>query len=79
MMHGLSQSEDLTRAAQVLSQKRAEQREHARVVAEAPVDQKSLHVERAATLAHEVGVAKAVYRAAYKAYTNPFGIEKTFS
>lgn len=69
-MHGLEQSEALTRAAQKLSAARMRYRE----LTEAGSGERVLS---RATDALES--AQMAYRAAYLAYTNPFGVVKTFS
>lgn len=60
-MHGLTQSEALTAAAQVLSKR-------LRIAEENP---------DSISAAADVESARAAYKAAYKVYTNPFGVRKT--
>lgn len=70
-MSGVTQSEALTRAAQKLSTARARLREAEalRVAGEIVVLSERYR--------DAVDLAEAAYRAAYVAYTNPFGVRKT--
>lgn len=65
-MHGLDQSQALTRAAQKLSAARE------RYYAKARLSEES-------RLRDSLEGAELAYKAAYKAYTNPFGVKKTTS
>lgn len=67
-MHGTDRSEALTRAAQKLSAAR----EYLNTLKEEGVGRESM--ERAWD---RVETAEMAYKAAYKAYTNPFGVVKT--
>lgn len=78
-MHGVEQSEAVTKTAQALSSALANQRGLALIIARASVDEKAQYVARAQDASNRVVGARAAYKVAYKAYTNPFGVEKTFS
>jgi len=70
-MHGLDQSQALTRAAQKLSAARERVRSAEDLQDQGefvPLLDRYLDAEESAELA---------YKAAYKAYTNPFGVRKT--
>lgn len=78
-MHGYDQLQALTVAAQNLSAAKEEFRVAGWNLSHAPFPDVAQAQAVWETRRHELGVAKAVYRAAYKAYTNPFGIEKTYA
>lgn len=65
---GVDRSEALTRAAQKLSAARADLRVESQVFRPNP--------SVIARLQDRLETAELAYRAAYKAYTNPFGVEK---
>ena len=66
--HGLDQSQALTRAAQKLSAAR----EYLAVLKEEGVSRESLDRAR-----DRLESAELAYKAAFKAYTNPFRVKKT--
>lgn len=66
--HGLDQSEALTRAAQKLSAAKSRWEESKDTPMPHSARQRLLDVMESAEMA---------YKAAYKAYTNPFGVVKT--
>lgn len=72
--HGLDQSQALTRAAQKLSAARA--RYLARLAEEREV-RSELVSDVTVRAKDALESAKLAYKAAYKAYTNPFGVRKT--
>lgn len=72
-MHGLAQSEALTRAAQKLSAARVRYRE--RLAAER-VARSELVSDTTVRAKDALESAELAYKAAYLAYTNPFGVVK---
>ncbi|UDL16040.1 hypothetical protein QEH42_gp178 [Microbacterium phage Pumpernickel] len=70
---GLSQSQALTRAAQKLSDAKA------RLAEAEELQDRGEFVPLLDRYLDTVENAELAYKAAFKAYTNPFGVEKTFS
>lgn len=68
-MHGLDQSQALTRAAQKLSKARADLKVETTVFRP--------NAETVARLEDRLESAELAYKAAFRAYTNPFGVRKT--
>lgn len=78
-MHGLDQSEALTEAAQELSRARRAV-ESIKLLSGSTDAEAALHWQARLAEAKDVRTAaRARYDAAYKVYTNPHNVEKTFS
>ena len=68
-MHGLDQSQALTRAAQKLSKARADLKAESETFRP--------NTEAMVRLQDRLESAELAYKAAFRAYTNPFGVRKT--
>lgn len=78
--HGVKQNQELTEAAIALSEARANVETIKRSLLVRPSAGARLLLEtRLASAKDARTAARARYDAAYKAYTNPFGVVKTFS